>query len=119
MAVTGRGLKGYTAAEYDVAAEIWQAVDKLEELGIDVNFVWVRGHKDDKDREKELTRESALNVDCNLRAGIVRAHPPRGLEQCLRSPRYPVDAASLLTGGGDGSPSRYRSERRTHSPKKR
>lgn len=64
------GLKRYVAAKYDIAAEIWEVVEKLDELGVTVNFNWVRRHQNEDEGEEGLTRESLLNVDCDLCAGM-------------------------------------------------
>lgn len=39
--ISGRGLKTYTAAEYDIVAEIQGAVAAMKEYGVVIGSVWV------------------------------------------------------------------------------
>lgn len=77
--ICGRGLKLYLAAEYDLTAEIQSTMKTLEGHGVMIGFGWVHGHQDEDKVEEELDRESLLNIDCDVQAGMFRESLPLGL----------------------------------------
>lgn len=84
--IKGRGLKTYLGPEFDARAELQGVLADLKEQGVTVRRNWVKGHQDEEVPQEELSRELLLNIDCDVRAGMFQATPPRELEPRVCSP---------------------------------
>jgi hypothetical protein len=56
------------ASDYDVEAEIINAIDTMEKNNIDVSLKHVKGHQDRTEEYHQLTREAQLNVEADKEA---------------------------------------------------
>lgn len=57
-------------------AEIQRVTGEVCGWGVSLFFIWVRGHQDEATPEAELDREPLLDIECDVRAGMMRADPP-------------------------------------------
>lgn len=98
MAITRRGLKACTTAKYNILAELEEVKMALQSQCMTVGYMWVQGHQDENNNDDKLSRESLLNVDADLRAGMFRADPLLSQSPCPCPPQYLADSMSLMIG---------------------
>lgn len=84
--IMGRGLKEYLASEYRARSKLHVALDELEKQGVAIRHGWIKGHQDEEATTEKLSRESMLNINCDLQAGMLRADPPTEFEPRCCSP---------------------------------